>query len=210
MSAPGPTAEAWLPEGAGSGQWGPEGSRPQASWVTVRLAQAGSRGCLARSGSLYFRRWASPQDCGGGARSIIRPPPQRPPWGTKGRKEEEFHAQGAAALGSLSPPHLSPTLTRSPGHVAVTPLDPPVSPALALDAGRLEAGRQGSDPAPLPTPLLLGAPDLVPSWSHSHATVGTWAGPAAQVGGGGSLSLSGALRSPFSAEPLWGRSCQPV
>ena len=59
-------------------------------------------------------------------------------------------------------PHPSPTLTRSPGHVAVTPLDPPVSPALALDAGRLEAARQGSDPAPLPTPLLLGAPRLSP------------------------------------------------
>ena len=36
------------------------------------------------------------------------PPPRRPPWGTEGRKEE-FHAQGAAALGSLSPPHLPPT-----------------------------------------------------------------------------------------------------
>ena len=78
VSAPGPTAEAWLPEGAGSGQWGPEGSRFQASWVTVRLAQAGSRGCLARSRSLYFRRRAPPQDCGGGARSII-------PWGPPAR-----------------------------------------------------------------------------------------------------------------------------
>lgn len=49
VSAPSPTAKAWLPEGAGSGQWGPEGSWPQASRVTVHLAQAGSQGCLAGS-----------------------------------------------------------------------------------------------------------------------------------------------------------------
>lgn len=74
VSAPSPTAKAWLPEGAGSGQWGPEGSWPQASRVTVHLVQAGSQGCLARNRSPHFRRWAPAQDCGGGARSII-------PWG---------------------------------------------------------------------------------------------------------------------------------
>ena len=151
----------------------PEGSWPPASRVTVRLVQAGSRGCGARSRSLHFRRWAPPQDCGGGAGSTI-PPPAPGPLAHLGEpragRRKEFHTQGATALGCLSPPDLSPTLTRSPGHMTATPLDPAVSPALARRArgGGLEAVRQGSDPTPSHTPLLLGAPRLSPDLVPRH------------------------------------------
>ena len=150
----------------------PEGSWPPASRVTVRLVQAGSRGCGARSRSLHFRRWAPPQDCGGGAGSTIPPPPldPLPTLGNRGQEGGRSFTHKGQQLWVASPHPTSHPLTRSPGHMTATPLDPAVSPALARRArgGGLEAVRQGSDPTPSHTPLLLGAPRLSPDLVPRH------------------------------------------